>query len=316
MPGTGRALTFGGGASIRIPAGAAVLSDPVDVEVPPLADLAVSIYLPGQTGPAAWHFSAQQTSYVSPPGDFSAAVDMPVSETRQAWFWVSAVEVVVPEQVGAVAAFGDSVTDGARSTPDENKRWPDHLARQLVTQHGNHHVGVLNASISGNRLVHDGIGPNALARFERDVLTAAGVSHVIVLLGNNDIVFGNLFGEVVSSAEIVQAQRMLIARARAHGLTIFGATLPPFGGFGAVPAAAFPELDAKRRAVNEWIRFGGEFDAVIDFDAVLRDPSLDDRLLALYDSGDHLHPNDAGYEAMGKAIDLALFRPGPGARSH
>jgi lysophospholipase L1-like esterase len=314
VPGTDRALTFGGRPSIRIPAGAVVLSDPVDLEVPPLADLAVSIYVPGQTGPATWHFSAQQTSYLSPPGDFSDAIDMPVSTTTGAWFWLNAVEVWTPKQVGAVAAFGDSLTDGVGSTPNQNRRWPDELAKNLLAQYGVQQTAVLNASISGNRLSYDGLGSNALARFDRDVLAQAGVTHVIVLLGNNDIVFGNLFGEVVSSADIVQLQRMLIARARTHGLTIIGATLPPFMGFGAVPGTAFPALDAKRRAVNEWIRFSGEFDAVVDFDAVLRDPSLDGRLLPLYDSGDHLHPNDLGYEAMGRAVDVTLFKPGFGVR--
>ena len=308
LPGTDRILTFGGEESVTIPAGAVVLSDAVDLEVPPLADLAVSIFVPGPTGPTTWHFSAQQTTYVSPPGDFSDAVNMPFSETRQAWFWLSAVEVVVSKQVGSIAAFGDSVTDGARSSPDQNKRWPDVLARDLVTRHGNHQMGVLNASITGNRLIHDGIGSNALARFERDVLAQAGVSHVIVLLGNNDIIFGSLLGEVVTSAQIVQAHRLLIARARAHGLRVFGGTLPPMRGFNAIPEAVFPVLDAERRAVNEWIRSGGEYDAVIDFDAVLRDPSADDQLLQRYDSGDHLHPNDAGYEAMAKAIDLMLFK--------
>jgi lysophospholipase L1-like esterase len=168
-------------------------------------------------------------------------------------------------------------------------------------------MGVLNAAITGNRLVHDGIGSNALARFERDVLTQAGVTHAIVLLGNNDIIVGSFLpGEVVTSDEIVQAHRMLIARARARGLTVYGGTLPPF--MGAVPATVFAALDAERRAVNEWIRFGGAYDAVIDFDAILRDPSADGRLLPLYDSGDHLHPNDAGYEAMGRAIDLTVFK--------
>ena len=279
VPGTNRVLTFGGRPSIRIPAGAVVLSDAIDLELPPLADLAVSIYVPETTGPATWHFSAQQTSYLSPPGDFSAAVDMPVSATTGAWFWLSAVEVWTPKQVGAVVGFGDSLTDGARSTPDQNKRWPDELARNLLAQYGAQHTGVLNAAISGNRLSYDGLGSNALARFDRDVLAQAGVTHVIVLLGNNDIVFGNLFGEVVSSADIVQLQRMLIARARTQGLTIIGATLPPFMGFGAVPDTAFPALDATRRAVNAWIGSSGEFDAVVDFDVVLRDPSLDGRLL-------------------------------------
>jgi lysophospholipase L1-like esterase len=307
VPGTDRRLTFGGQPVVRIPAGAIVLSDPVDLEIPALADVAVSIYVPEQTGPATWHFVAQQTSYVSPEGNFVDALDMPVSATTRAWFWLAAVEVLAPKQVGAVAAFGDSVTDGVRSTVDANNRWPDHLARALVGQQGNHQMGVLNAAITGNRLLHDGIGSNALARFERDVLTHAGVTHVIVLLGNNDITIGNLFpGEAVTAAEIIQAHQLLIRRARAQGLKMFGGTLPPFGGL--VPPAMFATLEAQRQAVNEWIRFGGEYHAVIDFDEVLRDPADLGRLLPLYDSGDHLHPNDAGYEAMGRAIDVTLFK--------
>ena len=312
VPGTDRALTFAGRSSIRIPAGAVVLSDAVDLEVPPVSDLAVSLYVPGPTGPATWHFSAQQTSYLSPPGDFTAAGDMPVTATTGAWFWLSAVEVSTAKQVGAVAAFGDSLTDGVGSSPNKNKRWPDELAENLA-QYGVQQTAVMNASITGNRLSYDGIGSNALARFDRDVLTQAGVTHVIVLLGNNDIVFGGVLGEVVTSDDLIQLQRTLIARARTQGLTIVGATLPPFMGFSAIPASAFPTLDAKRRAVNQWIRSSGEFDAIVDFDAVLRDPSLDGRLLPLYDSGDHLHPNDIGYEAMGQAIDLTIFKPGLGA---
>lgn len=307
VPGTDRALTFGGEPSVRIPPGAVVLSDPVELDVPALADLAVSIHVPEQTGPATWHFVAQQTSYVSTQGNFAGALDMPVSATTQAWFWLGAVEVFVPKQVGAIAAFGDSVTDGVGSTPGVNNRWTDHLARALVAEHGTHQMGVLKASITGNRLLHDGIGPNALARFERDVLAQVGVSHVIVLLGNNDITLGNLFpDEAVTAAEIIQAHRLLIARARAQGLNTFGGTLPPFGGL--VSPAVFPALEFERQAVNKWIRFGGEYDAVIDFDEVLRDPVDPGRLRPLYDSGDHLHPNDAGYEAMGRAIDVTLFK--------
>jgi lysophospholipase L1-like esterase len=309
--GSDRSLTFGGEPSVTIPPGAIVVSDPVDLEIPPLADLAVSIFVPEQTGPATWHFVAQQTSYVSPAGNFADVLDMPVSATIRAWFWLAAVEVFAPKQVGAIAAFGDSVTDGVRSTVDANRRWPDYLARTLMARRGNHHMGVLNASITGNRLLHDGIGSNGLARFGRDVLAQTGVTHVIVLLGNNDITIGNLFpAEAVSAQEIVQAHRLLIARARADGVQIIGGTLPPFGGL--VPPEVFPALEAKRQSVNEWIRFGGEYDAVVDFDEVLRDPADPGRLLPSFDSGDFLHPNDDGYEAMGRAIDVTLFANGQG----
>jgi lysophospholipase L1-like esterase len=308
VPESDRPLTFGGQASITIPAGAVVISDPVALQVPASGDLAVSIYVPGSTGPATWHFVALQTSYVSPNGDFTGSVAMPVASTTQAWFWLAGVEVATSGQTGGIVTLGDSVSDGTRSTPDTNNRWPDHLARRLLSQPGNHKMGVLNQSITGNRLLHDGIASNALARFDRDVLAQSGVSHVMVLLGNNDIWVGELLfpAEAVTADQIIQGHRQLIQRARAQGLRIYGCTLTPLQGF--VPEFVLPVIEAKRQAVNAWIRTSGEYDAVIDFDEVTRDPALPARLLPIYDSGDHLHPNDAGYEAMGNAIDLKLFR--------
>jgi lysophospholipase L1-like esterase len=308
VPESGRTLTFGGQPSITIPPGALVLSDPVDLDVPALGDLAVSIYVPGNTGPATWHFVALQTSYISPPGDFSGSAVMPVAATTQAWFWLAGVEVMASKKTGVIVTFGDSVTDGTQSTPDTNNRWPDHLARRLMAQPGNHKMGVLNEAISGNRLLHDGIGPNGLARFDRDVLTQTGVTHVIVLLGNNDILFVFNPSEAVTADQIIEGHRQLIERARARGLKIYGGTLTPFVGF----FFSSPEKEAMRQAVNAWIRTSGAYDAVIDFDEVLRDPSLPTQLLPLYDSGDHLHPNDLGYEVMGNAIDLKLSKNGKG----
>lgn len=308
VPGSDRTLTFSGQRDITIPAGATVLSDPVDLAVPARGDLAVSIFLPGNTEPATWHFQALQTSYISPPGDFTGSTIMPVDTTRQAWFWLAGVEVIASKQTGSIVIFGDSVTDGAMSTPDTNNRWPDHLARRLMAQRGNHKMGVLNEGISGNRLLHDGIGPNGLARFDRDVLIQTGVTHVIVLLGNNDFLFVFNPAEFVTADQIIVGHRQLIARARARGLTIYGGTLTPFGGF-PLSSALKEEM---RQAVNAWIRTSGEYDAVIDFDEVTRDPSSPTRLLPLYDSGDHLHPNNLGYEAMGDAVDLKLFRNGKG----
>ena len=306
VPGSDRTLTFGGQPSIVVPSGAVVLSDPVELDVPALSDLAVSVFVPEKTGPATWHFVALQTSYISPPGDFTASADMSVAATTQAWFWLAGVDVTASKQTGAVVTFGDSVTDGTRSTPDTNNRWPDHLARRLVAQPGNHNMGVLNEAISGNRLLNDGIGPNGLARFDRDVLTQTGVTHVIVLLGNNDILFVFSPAEFVTVDQIIQGHRQLIARAHARGLKIYGGTLTPFGGF-ALSSSLKEEM---RQKVNDWIRASGEYDDVIDFDELLRDPSDPTRLLPLYDSGDHLHPNDIGYEAMGNAIDLRLFKTG------
>jgi lysophospholipase L1-like esterase len=314
VPGTDRRLTFGGLPTALIPPGAVVLSDPVELDVPPLAHLAVSIFVPGSTGPATWHFEALQTSYVSPSGDFTGSIDMPfVATTRyvapngsehDAWFWLAGVEVVASKQTGAVAILGDSITDGARSTPDTNNRWTDHLARRLMTIHGNHKIGVLNQGISGNKLLNDIIGPNALARYDRDVLTQAAITHVIASIGNNDILFVFSPADVVTVDQLIAGHRQLIRRGHARGLKIYGATLTPFGGF----VFSSAEKEEKRQAVNHWIRTSGEYDAVIDFDAVVRDPSIPTQLRPDYDSGDHLHPNDFGYESMGNALDLELFK--------
>lgn len=310
VPGSDRALTFSGQPSITIPPSGVVLSDPVELDVPALGDLAVSIFVPESTGPATWHFEGLQTSYVSPPGDFTASTDMPVASTTQAWFWLAGVEVTAPKQNGVIVAIGDSITDGTASTPDTNNRWPSHLARRLLARPGNHDMGVVDVGIAGNRVLHDIIGANALARFDRDVLVQTGVTHVIVLEGINDIGFSGIGfpDQAVSADEIIAGHKQLIERAHARGLEIFGGTLTPFEGT-TIPGYFTPEGEAKRQAVNEWIRTSGTYDAVIDFDAAIRDPSHPSRMLPAYDSGDHLHPNDAGYEAMANAIDLKLFTP-------
>ncbi len=309
VPTSDRTLTFGGHMSVTIPPGAIVVSDAVDLDVPPLSDLAVSLYVPGKTGPATWHFMALQTSYVSPAGDFTESVAMPVESTTQAWFWVAGVDVTASKQAGAIVVLGDSVTDGTKSTPGANRRWPDRLAERLMMQPGNHKMGLLNAGLAGNRLLHDIIGPSGLARFDRDVLIQGAVTHVVVFLGNNDIVFSQFFpAEAVSAEQIIQGHRVLIERARTRGLRIYGATLTPLEGSG--PAILFPTIEAQRQLVNQWIRTSGEYDAVIDFDEIARDPGVPTRLLPLFDSGDHLHPNDLGYAAMGDGIDLQLFKDG------
>ncbi len=311
VPGSDRTLTFSGNPSFTIPPGAQILSDPVALDVPALGDLAVSVFVPESTGPATWHFAAFQTSYISPPGDFTASPAMPVDSTTQAWFWLAAVEVTASKQTGAIVALGDSITDGTASTPDTNNRWPNHLARRLIAQPGNHKMGVLDEGIAGNRILQDIIGANALARFDRDVLVQTGVTHVIVLEGINDIGFGAFGFPVPPAAEIIAGHQQLIERAHARGLKIYGATLTPFEGT-IFPGYFTPAGEAKRQAVNAWIRTSGEYDAVIDFDLATRDPSHPTRFLPLYDSGDHLHPNDAGYQAMGAAVDLTLFKNGEG----
>jgi lysophospholipase L1-like esterase len=309
VPGSDRVLTFSGNPSITIPPGAVVLSDPVDLDVPALGDLAVSLFVPDNTGPATWHFEALQTSYISPPGDFTGSTDIPGATTTQAWFWLAGVEVKAPKQTGAIVCLGDSITDGTASTPNTNNRWPNHLATRLLARRGNQEMGVLDEGIAGNRVLHDIIGANALARLDRDVLVQTGVTHVIVLEGINDIGFSGIGfpDQAVSADEIIAGHTQLIERVHARGLKIFGGTLTPFEGT-TFPGYFTPEGEAKRQAVNHWIRTSGEYDGVIDFDKATRDPSHPARLLPAYDSGDHLHPSDAGYQAMADAINLRLFK--------
>jgi lysophospholipase L1-like esterase len=211
------------------------------------------------------------------------------------------MEVVAPPATGVIVTFGDSITDGTRSTPNTNNRWPDLLAKRIAQASGQK-LAVVNAGIAGNRVLLDGAGPSALARFDRDVITQPGVTHVIVLEGINDIGQGRS-NPLPSVPDLIAGHRQLIMRAHARGLKIFGATLTPYEG----AAYATPEGEAKRAALNEWIRTSKEYDGVIDFDAATRDPNQPTRFLAAYNSGDNLHPSDAGYKAMADAIDLSLF---------
>ena len=307
-----RRLTFDGKPSVTIPSGALVLSDPVNLDVPALSNLAVSIFVPEQTGPATWHFIARQTLYVSPQGDFTGNLQMPIDSTAptmQAWFWLSDIEVITSRVTPGIVAFGDSITDGDQSTPDANQRWPDQLARRLMNHLHGQKTGILNKGIAGNRLLHDSIAPDGLVRFDRDVLAAPGVTHVIVQMGNNDI-FTIDPSETVTLDQVIQGHKQLIERAHARGIKIFGCTLTPVQGF-VLPGTPFPVFSPAgeiiRQAVNTWIRTSGNYDAVIDFDRVLRDPSQPARILPALDSGDHGHPTDAGYKALADSINLSLF---------
>ena len=311
-PWSDRTLTFGGLPVTSIPAGAEVVSDPVHLVVRKGEDIAVTVYLPEATGPATWHEIGKQTAYISPNGDFTGATDLPTVATTEARYWLSGVDVLALPGTCSVVAFGDSIADGWGSTADANRRWPDVLAERLNDGAGAFfgRVGVLNQGISGNRLLNDFMGPNALSRFDRDVLHQAGVEHVIIMLGINDIGFPGAFGlpQPVTADEIIDGLSELVDRSRAQGLQVYGGTLTPFEGT-AFPGYFTPEGEAKRQAVNAWIRTSGTFDAVFDFDAVLRDPNYPTQLAPAFDSGDHLHPSDAGYEAMANAIDLDLFLP-------
>ena len=309
-------VTFSGQTSAVIAAGAPLLSDPVDLEVDELETIAISMYLPGETGACTCHQTGFQTAIVSGPGDYTADAFEPV-QTIQARAYLSGVEVHTDDAAGVVVTLGDSITDGFGSSIDANTRWPDILARRLAVRRGPS-FGVVNQGISGNRVLSDGIGLSALARFDRDVLSVAGVTHVVVLEGINDlgVAFGS-FGEdeadfaiIMPRAGEVRAQmliagyRQLIARAHSQGLRIYGATITPFRG-----ATYYSEEgESVRQAVNSWIRTSGEFDGVIDFDAAVRDPEQPLRIAEGLHSGDFLHGSDAGYTAMGESVDLTLFQ--------
>jgi lysophospholipase L1-like esterase len=300
QPASDRALTFGGRASVKMLPGAVVFSDPVALDVPPLRDLAVSLYLADSSRLSTRHPLALQTSYVG-HDDVTASRSFVPDTTIAIWPFLVGVDVTNAAAAGTIVTLGNSITDGALSTRDANARWPNVLAERLLHS-GEPPRGVANAGISGGRVLTYGAGPSALARFDRDVLAVPGVTHVILLEGINDI--GRAPVDGVTADDLIFGYRQLIARAHDRGVKIIGATLTPAG-----PRRNFsPAQEEIRTAVNRFIRTSGEFDAVIDFDAVTRDPADPRRFLPAYDSGDHLHPGDAGYRAMGDAIDLTLVR--------
>jgi lysophospholipase L1-like esterase len=306
---TDTAVTFAGREDVTIPAGADYLSDPIYVAVASRADLAVSIRYDAPPPQQTQHTASHATSWTL-TGDHVAAPDLPGAKAFTHWLQISGVEVS-RTWGGAIVALGDSITDGSWSTTDGNDRWPDVLAARLQADPHTASLGVLNVGIGGNRVLLDGHGPSALARFDRDVLAQAGARYLIVLEGVNDL--GTLTKAQAVTPEahtdlvrrLTAAYAQIIARAHQHGLRVYGATILPFDGSVSYHPDAANEAD--RQAVNAWIRAPGHFDGVIDFDAATRDPASPDRLLLAYDSGDHLHPSSAGYRAMGQAIDLKLF---------
>lgn len=299
-PGSDRAVSFNGKPSLTIGPGMVVLSDPLDFDVPALGDLAVSIYLPGDTGPPSAH-NGLHTSYASKEGNQAAAVDLPEPAKMPAYYWLEAVDVMAPAATSLIVTFGDSITEGARSTPDTNSPWPSVLAARLAANKSTANWAVANMGIGGNRVLRDVSGASALARFDRDVLSQPGVKWVLLLEGINDIGRSNI--DPATAADLIGAYKQMIERAHMHGIKVMGCTLTPYEGAN----YARPEGEAIRTEVNNWIRTSGAFDAVTDFEAATRDSANPKRIRADFDPGDHLHPNDAGYKAMGEAIDLRVF---------
>ncbi len=306
QPGTDHAVTFGGSASVNIPPGGAIFSDPVALAVAPLADVAVSFYLPPQIMRAeTYHSFADQDNFVS-DGPASNAPELPQATTLASWYFFDGIDVATAPGSRAVVTLGDSITDGAHSTHNANRRWPDVLAARLSQDPNLAHIAVLNEGIGGNRVLNETTGPSAISRVDRDVLAQSGARYVIVLESINDI--GRLAHvqvpwDAITAPQLEWGLKQIADRAHEHGLKIIGATLTPYGGAGYYSDAG----EQVREAVNDWIRSSGVFDGVVDFDKITRDPQNPKAFNPPYDSGDHLHPSDAGYKAMGEGIDLTLF---------
>jgi lysophospholipase L1-like esterase len=314
-PDSDRPLTFNGKPSCSIPVGAFMISDPVNLNVPSQGDLAVSVYVPGDTGIATTHSVGLHTTWISKTGDVTGKPEITDAMTTQSWYWLSSIEVTAPASASSVVTFGDSITDGTRSTPNTDGSWPAFLAARLQSNPATSRISVLNQGISANRVLQDGFGVSALARLDRDVLSQPGVKWMTILEGINDIGAGIgpdfVFtpnaklpaSDIVTADQLIGAYKQIIERAHEHGIKVYGSPLMPFEG-----AAYYSEPgNVTRQAVNQWIRTGGAFDALIDFDAITRDPANPNKMKPEFDSGDHLHPNNTGYKAMAGAIDLSLF---------
>jgi lysophospholipase L1-like esterase len=307
--GSDRALAFGGAPAVTIPPGRAVTSDASDFDLAPLSDVAITIQFRNAPRGVTAHPGSRTTSFLQ-RGDFVSAPALPDPARIDHWYFIEGVDVFAEDaSAGAVVILGDSITDGRGSTTNGNDRWPDLLARRVQADPAMPRVAVLNEGIGGNCLIRGGLGPTALARFDRDVLAQAGARWLIVFEGVNDI-GGSVAARASSerpsiASDIIEAYKLFTSRAHARGLRVAGATITAFGGFSRYFT---PESEAARQQINHWIRTSGKFDAVIDFDAATRDPGDPSRLAAGYDCGDHLHLNPAGYDRMARAVDLRLFR--------
>jgi lysophospholipase L1-like esterase len=309
-PTTDKALSFSGNDDVTVPAGAEFVSDAVEYPMAAGSNLGVTIHFDVPPAQQTGHPGSRATSYLA-HGDLVSAVDLPDAKKIDHWYQLAGVDVIAPLNAAAIVALGDSITDGHGATTNGNDRWTDVLAHRLQSSLATQTVSVLNQGIGGNHLLTDGLGPNALARFDRDVLAQTGVRYLIVLEGVNDLGGLTRSGEV-SPAEhvalvrrIEEAYQQIVMRAHAHGIRVIGGTILPYTGSDYYHPG--PNSEADRQAVNQWIRTPGHFDEIVDFDKVMRDPGHPDSLLPSYDSGDHLHPSPAGYSAMGTAIPLALF---------
>jgi lysophospholipase L1-like esterase len=313
-PATVKALTFGGRSGAVIPPGAPLVSDPVDLAVKPLASVAVSFHLPKRTGLGSVHWDGVQTGYISGPGDMTKQPDFKAESTTKSRIFLSRILTTAKPDSRAIVFFGDSITDGNCSTPDANNRWPDHIAARLQAE-GHPDIAVVNEAYSGDRVLTNGMGTNALSRFDMSVLSHPRVSTVVMMMGINDIGWPGQ-GSITpadpqpTADDIIAGYKQVIDRAHAHGIRFVAATLTPFTDtFKGTPLSGYytPEKEKIRQAVNAWIRSNKTADGLIDFDKVIEDPTNPGHVLPAYDCGDHLHPNDAGYQAMAKAVDLSVL---------
>ncbi len=300
LPASDRALTFSGRPNCTIGPGMVILSDAVDLTVAKQSDIAVSLYFPEETGPPASHGGLHQ-SYVAKEGDQTAQPALADAMTSGQYYWLAGVDVLAPANASLIVALGDSITEGFRSTPNENRTWPDRLSARLSANRNTAEMAVVNEGIGGNRLLRDGTGANAIARLDRDVLSQSGVKWMIVLETINDI--GHSKADPAPADDLIAGFKQIVNRAHAAGVRVVGCTLPPYEG-----ANYYSEDgEATREAVNKWIKTGGAFDAVADFDAATQDKTNPKKLRAEFDPGDHLHLNDAGYQAMADSFDLTVF---------
>jgi lysophospholipase L1-like esterase len=321
MPETDHVLTFGGKTAVSIPAGAPMLSDPVELSVKAFDEVSISIYLPASTPATTSHMGAQRVSFLAGPGDLTSKTDLPDAEKKATWYFLSSVDVWAPKSTTTIVALGDSITQGSTGKPGESwADWPDQLALRLSSENSGPAIAVVNEGIGGNRILHNTTGINALARFDRDVLGQPGVTRLILFEGINDIGFSRIrwseikgipapkenpfAAEKVTADDIIQGLRQMIARAHEHGIRVFGCTITPFEGTNTYDS----EGEAIRQAVNQWIRTTSEYDGFFDFDVLVRDPDHPTKVRAEYDSGDHIHPSAAGYKAMAYSISLPILR--------